>query len=337
MHHQPIFLYLCKVKGLTTTIYRKSKELPDLGGNNFFHSSELFKILEQTPRQKPYMVVVTDESGRVVSHLLGCLRIRTFIFPPFLLIHCHVLGEGEYAESSYSKEELLNEMLESLIHTISNFALYIEVSHISQKMLGYKQFRQHGFYPIHWMSVHNSLHSHSPEERITEKLQRRIDASHEKGVKTEIVSSEEAFKAFTKLLRRHNILKPKRYLPDDIFFRQFIHNENGRLFVTKYREKVIGCSACVYTQDNCYLWYHAFRRKTYHHLHPDIITIWDTMKDAYDRGYQHMCFMDVGLPFSKNPFREFILKFGGKEQSTYRWFRFSIKWINKLLAWIYRE
>jgi energy-coupling factor transporter ATP-binding protein EcfA2 len=127
------------------------------------------------------------------------------------------------------------------------------------------------------------------------------------------------------------------YIPDDVFFRQMMDGNNARLFVTKYRGKVIGCSACAYSQGNAYLWYSAFRRKTYMHLHPDVLTIWDTIKDAYERGYQHMCFMDVGLPFSKNPFREFILRFGGKEQSTYRWFRFSIKWVNKLLAWIYRE
>ena len=151
-----------------------------------------------------------------------------------------------------------------------------------------------------------------------------------------MVSTEEDFKAFSKLLRHHNILKPKRYIPDDIFFRQMMASGDGRLFVTKYHGKVIGCSACAYSNGNAYLWYSAFRRKTYIHLHPDVMTIWDTMKDAYDRGFQHMCFMDVGLPFSKNPFREFILRFGGKEQSTYRWFRFSIKWVNKLLAWIYR-
>ena len=152
-----------------------------------------------------------------------------------------------------------------------------------------------------------------------------------------MVSTEEDFKAFSKLLRHHNILKPKRYIPDNVFFRQMMEGGNGRLFVTKYHGKVIGCSACAYSQGNAYLWYSAFRRKTYMHLHPDVLTIWDTMKDAYDRGYQHMCFMDVGLPFSKNPFREFILRFGGKKQSTYRWFRCSIKWVNKLLAWIYRE
>jgi lipid II:glycine glycyltransferase (peptidoglycan interpeptide bridge formation enzyme) len=169
-------------------------------------------------------------------------------------------------------------------------------------------------------------------------MQRRIDNAHERGVTTEVVKTEEDFEAFSKLLRKHHIFKPKRYIPDDAFFRSFMaEKESGRLFVTKYHGKVIGCSAVAYSQGDAYLWYSAFRRKTYHHLHPDIITIWDAMKDAHERGFRHMCFMDVGLPFEKNSFREFILRFGGKEQSTYRWFRFTLKWVNKLLAWIYRE
>jgi hypothetical protein len=45
----------------------------------------------------------------------------------------------------------------------------------------------------------------------------------------------------------------------------------------------------------------------------------------------------VGLPFRKNTFRDFILRFGGKPVSTFRWFRCSIRWINSLLKWIYRD
>jgi hypothetical protein len=116
-----------------------------------------------------------------------------------------------------------------------------------------------------------------------------------------------------------------------------MEGEHGRLFVTKYHDKVIACAACVYGMGDAYLWYTAFKRKTYRHLHPDAVVIWDVMKHAYNNGYAHMRFMDVGLPFSKNPFREFILRFGGKEQSTFRWFRFSIRWINALLSWLYRE
>mgnify|MGYP002852034403 CR=1 FL=1 len=283
------------------------------------------------------MVVTTNESGRVVGYMLGILRYRTFWLPPFLLLHCRVLGEGIYTDSNYSREELFGEMLEALTQKVNSKALYIEVSNLSQKMLGYKQLRQHGYYPVNWMSIHNSLHSHAPEERISEKMQKRIDHAHQRGVTTEIVTTEEDFNAFSKLLRSHNLLKPRLYIPDDLFFRKLMSEDYGELFVTKYHGKVIGCSAVVYSEGNAYLWYAAYRRKTYLHLHPDILTIWDTMKDAHQRGYQHMCFMDVGLPYNKNPFREFILRFGGKEQSTYRWFRFSIQWVNALLAWIYRE
>ncbi len=47
--------------------------------------------------------------------------------------------------------------------------------------------------------------------------------------------------------------------------------------------------------------------------------------------------MDVGLPFRHNRYRDFILSFGGKEVSTYRWFRFSFSWLNRVIGWFYRE
>ena len=259
------------------------------------------------------------------------------MIPPFLIIHCRVLGEGVYYDSPYKKEELFGEMLGALKSSMSMRTLYMEVSNLTQKMFGYKYLRQQQFFPVNWASVHNSLHSHAPEERITPKLQKRITTAHERGVTTEMVTTEDDFKAFSKLLREHNFLKPKRYIPDDTFFKKLMEGEHGRLFVTKYRGKVIACAAWVYGMGNAYLWYTAFRRKTYRLLHPDVVVIWDVMMHAFENGYAHMCFMDVGLPFSKNPFREFILRFGGKEQSTFRWFRFSIRWINALLSWLYRE
>ena len=316
---------------LTTTIYRNTKDLPALDDSNFFHSSRLFEISRQASRQKPYMVVVTDGEGRLVSHMLGIVRYRTFLFPPFLLIHCRVLGEGVYYhDEDYPRDQLFGMMLESLTRLLNNRTLYIEVSNLRQKMTGYRQLKQQQYFPVNWMSIHNSLHSHAPEERITEKLQKRIDNARTKGVTTNEVTSEEDFKAFSKLLRKHNLLKPKRYIPDDLFFRKIMEGDDGRLFVTKYHQRVIGCAAVVYSEENAYLWYSAFRRKSYMTVHPDVMTIWDTMQDCYQRGFQHMCFMDVGLPFSKNPFRDFILRFGGKEQSTFRWFRFSIRWVNRL-------
>lgn len=323
---------------LTTTIYTKSKSMPALSPGSYFHSFELMEVCEAAPRQRPYMVAVYDEKGSELSHMLGIVRFRTILLPPFIQIHCRILGEGVYNETSkYPKEKLFELMLSALTRKLNKRVLFIEFSNLSSKMFGYKVLRQNSYYPINWMSIHNSLHRRAPEERITPKLQKRIEHAHDRGVHTEIVSNEEDFKAFSKLLRKHHILKPKRYIPDDIFFRRLMEGQNGNLFITKFHEKVIACAACVYSEGDAYLWYSAFRRKTFHVLHPDTMVVWDVMKHAYNEGYQHMRFMDVGLPFHKNPYREFILRFGGKEQSTYRWFRFSIRWVNKLLTWIYRE
>ena len=228
-------------------------------------------------------------------------------------------------------------MLQMLAEKLGPKVFYMEVSHLSQKMLGYKLFRENRFFPVRWMSIHNSLHSRAPEERISERKLRRINQAYERGIITDEVQSDADFEAFMRLLRHHNWLKPKRYIPHENFFQGLRAHGYGRLFVTRYHDHIIGCSACVYSEGQAYLWYAAYRRKTYAFLHPKELTIWHAIKDAHSRGYEHIYFMDVGLPFRKNAFREFILRFGGKPVSTYRWFRFRWKWLNKLLSWLYRD
>ena len=136
------------MKGLKTTLYKRSEQLPALDESNFFHSRELFDIARETPRQKPVMVVTTDTEGHIVSHMLGIIRYRTLVIPPFLIIHCRVLGEGVYYDSPYKKEELFGEMLTVLKSSMSTRTLYMEVSNLSQKMFGYKQLRQLQFFPV---------------------------------------------------------------------------------------------------------------------------------------------------------------------------------------------
>ena len=204
-------------------------------------------------------------------------------------------------------------------------------------MFAYKQLRELGYFPVRWNSIHNSLHSHTPEERISERLKRRINQAYERGVITDEVSSEDDFRAFIKLLRHHNWLKPKRYIPADEFFRGLHESNNGCLYVTRYHGHIIGCSALVYSEKQSYLWYAAYRRKTYAFLHPADLTIWHAINDSHRKGYEHIYFLDVGLPFRKNTFRDFILRFGGKPTSSYRWFHCTIGWINNLLSWFYRD
>jgi len=338
-----------------THIYSSSDELPDgLLKENFFHSRTLFDLSKQTPRHRPYMVTVEDANGNVAAQMLAVVRYRSSWFPPYFFTQCRVLGEGAYRLSDgseaclqghahpLSEEEreqqtqLFSLMLKQLKDHIGNNVLFIEVSNLSQKMFGYRPFRENGFFPVRWMSIHNSLHSRQPITRISKSLNNRIQSAYNKGVTINEVSDEADFRSFMRLLRHHNWLKPRRYVPADAFFRGFQREGEGRLFLTKYHGHAIGCSAIVYSQKQAYLWYTAFRRKTFAPLHPADITIWNTIQDSYERGFEHIFFMDVGLPYDKNPYRDFILRFGGKPVSTFRWFRCSFGWLSKVLTMIYR-
>lgn len=324
---------------LTVNIYTNVSHLPKgLREENIFHSVQYFRLAKKTPRLKPYMVTLETAEGMIVAQMLALIRYRASWIPPYLYRHCLIMGEGVY-HPDYNEQRvtLFEMMLQRLTSMIGRWTLYIEVSHLSSKMFAYKQLRELGYFPVRWNSIHNSLHSHTPEERISERLKRRINQAYERGVITDEVSSEDDFRAFIKLLRHHNWLKPKRYIPADEFFRGLHESNNGCLYVTRYHGHIIGCSALVYSEKQAYLWYAAYRRKTYAFLHPADLTIWHAINDSHRKGYEHIYFLDVGLPFRKNTFRDFILRFGGKPTSSYRWFHCTIGWINNLLSWFYRD
>lgn len=316
---------------MKVTIYEHVANVPPLPEHSYFHSLELMALYEQTPRHKPYMAVVTDTDGQVRANLLAVMRIRGSWIPPYLYTHVRIYGDNDNSSDDFGL------MLTALTEKLQNRTLYMEVSNLSKKMFCYRELRSQGYFPVRWMNIHNSLHSRTPEERITERQLRRIENAQKRGATTKQVETKEEFLAASKLLRQHHWLKPRRYLPSDTFFRGMLESGRCKMFITQYHEHVIGVTILTFSGPDAYLLYSASRRKSFAPLHPHAVTVWETIKYAHSIGKEHIRFMDVGLPFRKSPYRDFILRFGGKETSTYRWFRISIRWINHLASWLWRE
>lgn len=318
-------------------LYSQGEQLPEMTCNNFFHSAELFHIVEKTPGQRPYMAVATDDSGRVVAHMLASVRRTGSWLPPYFYTHGRVYGEGEY-EDEESREVIFGLMLYQLTRKLRRqLCLYIEFSDISKKMFGYKYFRQNGYFAVPWQEVHNSLHSRAPQERLTARMNRTIKHMYDLGVVTREATNEEEIHQFYKLLNGFYRFKMRRVIPPVSQIKGLYKSEHGRIFLTTYKEKVIGGCVCVYSEGKAYLWYLASRRKRYPHLHPNMMTVWYAIRWAWKHNYAHIFFLDVGLPYPRNPFRSFILSFGGKPVSKFRWFYFTPPWLNKIFSWIYRE
>lgn len=325
---------------LKLTTYYRGNQVPVLPGSNTFHSTELFRIYEATPGYTP-LLIVASEDGKPVAKLLAVIRKSARSFPPSLIKRCEVYGAGEYFDEQTDKEHLFSEMLQRLTDEALREAFLIEFRNLDNSMFGYKAFRKNSYFAINWLRVRNSLHNiKEMEERFSPSRIRQIKKGLKNGAQVREARTTEEIKSFARMLHHVYSNKIRRHFPNMNFFQQLeaqmVENRRGRIFIVTYKEKIIGGSACIYSDGSAYLWFSGGMRKTYALQYPGILAVWYALHDATQRGYRHLEFMDVGLPFRKHGYREFVLRFGGKQISTRRWFRFRWDWLNRVLIKIYK-
>ena len=127
---------------MNVSIFQHASQLPPIPAGSYFHSPELMELCERTPRHKPYMVVVQQGDGTVAAHLLAIVRYRHSWFPPYLYMHVRMMGEGEYHIEGINRQELFGLMAEAITTKLQNRTLYMEFSHLSEKMFGYRELRK---------------------------------------------------------------------------------------------------------------------------------------------------------------------------------------------------
>lgn len=315
---------------LTVKVISRSRDLPDLSSDWFFHSAELFRIVEESPGQKPLMAVALDAEGRVVANMLALVLRKWSFLPPYFFSVGRIYGEGNYAEG-VDKAQLFPLLLKAVTRRFRRrFCLYAECSDLPTKMFGYAAFRSCGYFPVSWQEVKNSLHNASPEERITEPARRLVDRGIDHGMSTYVATTEAEARAFHHLLHRSFRTNFRRLIPNLRYFLKLNDSDNVRLFVTTQGGEIVGGAACVYSGQNAYLWYLGARGKRRRRKTINAVTVWHVLQHAYDHNYRHLCFLDAGMPVSHSPYREFILGFGGKPVTKFRWFWTPISWFSKM-------
>lgn len=259
------------------------------------------------------------------------------LLPPYLFSQGRVYGEGVYADDG-ERKVLFPMMLDAVAKAFQHkLCLFIEFSHISSKMFGYRDFRRHGFFPISWLTSATHFTAWCLRNGCRNSSFALSTRDTPAGIVTREAETDDEVRAFWKMLKNYYRFKFHRYIPSESFCLCLERSSIGKVFVTLSHDKVIGGSIVVYSDKDAYLWFVASKRKSHPLHHPDVMTVWHAIKSSFDRGMRHICFMNVGLPLRRSRYRDFILSFGGKQVSSYRWFHFTIGWMNKLLSWIYRE
>ena len=324
---------------LKLTTYYRGSLIPELPGTNTFHSTELFHIYEATPGYTPLLIVASEE-GKPVAKLLAAIRRSVRLFPLDIIKRCEIYGTGEYFDNQADREAIFGDMLQRLTDEALREAFLIEFRNLDDAKFGYKAFRDNRYFAINWLRVRNSLHSVAQaEEWFSPSRIRQIKKGLKNGAQVSEAHTTKEIRGFARMLHKVYSSKIRRHFPNMDFFlqleKQMMKSRQSRIFTVTYKDKIIGGSVCIYSNDSAYLWFSGGMRKTYALQYPGILAVWYALHDAKQRGYRHLEFMDVGLPFRKHGYREFVLRFGGKQISTRRWFRFRWEWLNRVLIKIY--
>jgi NAD-dependent dihydropyrimidine dehydrogenase PreA subunit len=193
--------------------------------------------------------VLHDESGCTVC--VQCVVVCPF--DAVRMVKTFVYGVGDYFGGSMKREEVFREMLAYLTLRHEEDSFLIEFRNLEEPLFGYRYFRANGYFPVKWLRVRNSIHQELIDKWMSASRKRQIHNGLKHGAVMEVARSEEDVCALFTMLRQYYLPKVHRYFPDIRFFLSLIsepsRRELGKIFVVKYKGKVIGGSVCLFSGD----------------------------------------------------------------------------------------
>ena len=333
---------------LKLTSYYRGSHVPDLPGNNTFHSTALFHIFEGTPGCNPILLTISED-GVVLAKILAVVQPIIRFVPFFTIRRCVAYGTGEFFCKDSQREDLFNQMLKE----ITNYAyrlncFVIEIRNLPTPLSGYASFKQNSFFPVNWLRVRNTFddtNNQDVEQAFNSSRRRQVRLALKNGAVVGTTQTEEDIQEFANMLKLNYLTKIRKHFPAIEFFQhiqQGIKNvdigeswQRFKIFIVRYQQKIIGGCVCIYSGDTAFVWFSGGMNKSHLRQYPSVMAIWQALKDAKAGGYKRLEFMDVGTPFRKHGYRDFVLRFGGEPMSTRRWFQFRWRWLNKLCLYFY--
>lgn len=333
-----MFIYLMK----QIEVYTRIEDLPKLLTSGTIHSVEMFNVLIRCDKTKPHLFVC-KEGDDIIAHLLVVEQREFRLIPPGIYTWYSIYGEGVYKEEyKKEKENIFALFIDNLLKLFKFKHSFIEIRNIADSSFAYKVLSDRNFFPRRCIRIYNSLHSKTPQERLARAYKTHIKNAEKRGVTCEQATHIEDIEIGIELLYKYYISKIRRHLPQKKILKELLIGNDGtlsqqfRMFIVRYKDKIIGCSICFYENDRAYLAYSCGLRKSHPLLYPGIMAIWVAITDAYKQGYSHFEFCETNLFSRKSSgYINLVLNFGGKQVSTLRWYHFKWNRINKILRAIY--
>ena len=314
-------------------VFYNKEELPDLDNVNFFHNASSFDVYKDSSSYTPLMIICFENDEPIAALFAHIMRVNKLLNAS-VFKRCFVSQKPAFFKPDLPEEDIFTELLNKLMLEVKSQVFYVEFRNLGDPIFGYKAFRDNSFFSVRWINIKNSLQrKRNIWNQLSRSRKNQVNNSKRKGAYIEELTTEDELVNLYKLIDKNIKWKfshrfpPYKYFENFLF--SFIMKGKGKIFITKYQEKVIGGILLgLHQNKTVYSLYYWGKTKTYKNLHPTIFTIWNALSFAEENGFKFFDFMDAGYLNENAGKPRFLLQFGGKQHATRRWYKFNWRWIN---------
>lgn len=278
---------------------------------SYFQTPECFEFYSTLSFIKPFVFGVS-ENNKLVGILSGYITANGNFVKRYFSKRAIVCG-GAMLDSDIS-EAAIKELLNSARKALKRKVIYLEIRNYNN-YADYRQiFESCGFS----YSPHLNFHVTTPDvetalKNLSTTRRREIKLSVKSGAEWNETKKPEDIKAYYRILEDLYKKKVRTPLFPLEFFEKLIQHSDGKLFVIKLNNEIIGGSVCVALPGKIlYEWFVCGQDGQFKNVYPSTIATWAAIEYASKNEFMRFDMMGAGKPDDGYGVREFKSKFGGE-------------------------
>jgi len=278
---------------------------------SFFQTCECYDFYATLSFLRPFIYAVSEDD-QLVGILCGYVISDGNIFKKFFSRRAIVPG-GLLLDAGISPNAL-KQLLEHATLQLKKQAIYLEIRNYNDFSSFHSTFESAGFSFREHLNFHvNTVGVEAALMQLNKTKRRYVKVSLKEGAEWMETKDPEDLKTYYSLLQNLYKTKIKTPLFPSEFFEKLVQLPQGKLFVVKYKDNIIGGSVCVLLPDqSVYEWFVCGLDGQTKNIFPSTLATWAAIEYAASNGYARFDMMGAGKPDEGYGVREFKSEFGGQ-------------------------
>jgi len=279
--------------------------------SSFFQTPECYDFYNSLSFMQAFAFGVSEE-GRLKGVMSGFIQADGGKVKRFLSRRAIVNGGLLLADDI--SDEALDELLQTARRELRKKAIYIELRNLNDYNRWQMVIKKNGFsYEGHLGYIVPTPSEEEVFQRIEKRRRQKIRAAFRDGAVIDSNPSIEDVREFYAILEEMYKTRVKQPLMPFEFFEKLIRKSFGRIFIIRYKGKIIGGQVSLLQEGRAiYDIYLTGLDREFRKLSPSAIGTYSSMQYAANNGYQWVDLMGAGKPGEKYGVRDFKESFNGE-------------------------